>query len=229
MTLKKPQHAKEILDAFESLWHHEAEIKEITPFFDEPLDDLMLTVLSQNTNDVNRDKAFDKLRAKFPTWAETAAAPTAEIADCIRVAGLGDTKSARMKEILATIKEKFGCYSIKALADWKTEDAREFLVSMPGIGVKTAGVVLVFDLLKPAFPVDTHISRISRRLGWAAEKTPPDKIQAYLEQTLPPERFGGLHLNMIEHGRKICGARKPLCKDCPAAKWCKFAKGLDEI
>ena len=221
--MKKPHHYKQILDAFEATWKHERDIAAITPFFDEPLDDLMLTVLSQNTNDRNRDKAFGRLRAKFPTWSETAEAPVGEIADCIRVAGLGDTKSARMKEILAIIREKFGEYSIRAMRDWETEEARSFLVSLPGVGVKTAGVVLVFDLGKAAFPVDTHVSRISRRLGWAAEKTPPDKIQEYLEATLPPERFGGAHLNMIEHGRGICDARKPLCGKCLAKKWCKYA------
>lgn len=227
--MKKPHHYKEILDKLELMWKHERDIDAITPFFDEPLDDLMLTVLSQNTNDRNRDKAFDKLRAKYPTWNEAAEASVKDIADCIRVAGLGDTKAARMKEILATIREKFGEYSIKSMENWDTEEARSFLISLPGVGAKTAGVVLVFDLGKAAFPVDTHISRISRRLGWVEEKTPPDKIQEYLEATLQPERFGGAHLNMIEHGRRICDARKPLCVECPLNTWCKFAKSLDVI
>lgn len=227
MMVKKPYHAKDILDALESKWNHEKDIMAITPFFDEPLDDLILTVLSQNTNDRNRDRAFDALRAKFPTWESVAAAPAAQIADCIKVAGLGDTKSERIKEILRIIKDKFGEYSIKKLSEWKTEEIRSFLVSLPGVGVKTAGVVLVFDLGRAAFPVDTHISRISRRLGWAPEKMPPDKIQEYLEATLPADRFGGAHLNFLEHGRHVCDARNPKCGECGLRKWCMFAKSLD--
>ncbi len=224
--MKKPKHIKEILDALESVWGYETRP---TPELrhEEPLDGLMLTLLSQNTNDKNRDKAFASLKAKYPEWNEVAEAPTDDIADVIRVAGLGDTKAARMKQILEILKEKFGSYSIKELAKWDTGDAREFLISLPGIGVKTAACVLVFDLEKPAFPVDTHVARISRRLGWVPEKMPPDKIQEYLESVLPPSRFRGAHLNIIEHGRGICSSRKPNCVNCPAQKWCLFAKTLD--
>lgn len=227
--MKKPRHAKEILDAFESVWGFEKR-----PFVDErlkePLDDLMLTVLSQNTNDKNRDKAYDRLRAKYPAWEAVLQAPLEDIIEQIRIAGLGETKASNMKRILAIIKEKFGRCSIKELAKWEPKDVREFLVSLPGVGVKTAGVVMVFDLGMPAFPVDTHVARISRRLGWAPEKMPPDKIQLYLESTLPPSRFGGAHLNIITHGRNVCGARRPKCEECPAGKWCDFAnltKSLD--
>lgn len=224
--MKKPAHVKEILDAFERAWGNETppspELRH-----EEPLDGLMLTVLSQNTNDKNRDKAFDKLKAECPTWDKAAEASAEDIEELIRVAGLGETKAARMKQILEIIKNKFGSYSIKELAKWKTEDAREFLVSLPGVGLKTAACVLVFDLNMPAFPVDTHVARISRRLGWVPEKMPPNKIQTYLESTLPSSRFRGLHLNIIEHGRGICSARKPNCIKCNVREWCEFAKSLD--
>lgn len=222
--MKKPRDSDRILDAFEALWGCEKRFPELFPFFEEPLDDLILTVLSQNTNDRNRDKAFEKLRGGYPAWEDVAALPEEEIEDCIRPAGLSKTKAGRIKTILVTVKKDFGDYSIKAMRDWDAEKIRSYLTALPGVGAKTAGIVLVFDLGKPAFPVDTHIARISRRLGWADEKTPPDKIQAYLESALPPERFGGAHLNMITHGRNICGARKPKCAACPAAPCCRFGR-----
>lgn len=221
--MNTPAHAKEILDTFESLWGCEG--REFPQYeHDEPLDGLMLTVLSQNTNDRNRDRAFDRLKAEYPSWDSVAGAETEKITDLIRVAGLGDTKAARMKQILQIVYAKFGCYSIKGLSSWKPDEAREFLVSLPGVGVKTAAVVLMFDLAMPAFPVDTHVARISRRLGWVPEKMSADKIQLYLEATLPKDRFHGAHLNFLEHGRHICGARKPNCGECPARMWCEFGK-----
>ena len=221
--IKKPAHAQEILDAFEEHWGREA----VPPHklrYEEPIDDLMLTVLSQNTNDKNRDKAYKKLRTEYPTWKKVAEAPADKIIDAIRVAGLGDTKGPHMQAILKAVKEKFGSYSIKKLASWTTEEARDFLTSLPGVGPKTAAIVLVFDLGRPAFPVDTHISRISRRLGWVPENWPPAKIQEYLEQVLPQERFRGAHLNFLEHGRNVCDARKPKCTECYVKKWCAFGK-----
>lgn len=224
--MKRPHHAREILDAFERHWGNEGrpspELKH-----DDPLDGLMLTLLSQNTNDRNRDKAFEKLKAEYSRWEMAAEAPAERIVDLIRVAGLGHTKAARMKQILAILRDKFGSYSICELKNWDAAKAREFLVSLPGVGVKTAACVLVFDLGVPAFPVDTHVARISRRLGWAPEKMAPDKIQEYLESTLPRERFRGAHLNMIEHGRGICSARKPDCDKCYSKNWCQFSKSLD--
>ncbi len=224
--MRKPHHAGDILDAFEKHWGNEGrpspELRH-----DDPLDGLMLTLLSQNTNDRNRDRAFEKLKSEYPRWEMAAEAPIEKLVDLIRVAGLGDTKASRMKRILGILKDKFGSYSVDELRNWDPAKAREFLVSLPGVGVKTAACVLVFDLEVPAFPVDTHVARISRRLGWVPEKTAPDKIQEYLEATLPPGRFRGAHLNIIEHGRGICSARKPGCDRCNAKKWCRFAKSLD--
>ena len=224
--MKMPHNAKEILDAFEKHWGNEGNFSPELRHED-PLDGLILTLLSQNTNDKNRDKAFEKLKSEYPAWEKAAEAPIERIVDLIRIAGLGDTKAARMKQILAILKDKFGSYSINELKGWDPHMAREFLVSLPGVGVKTAACVLVFDLEMPAFPVDTHVARISRRLGWVPEKMAPDKIQEYLEGTLPPKRFRGAHLNIIQHGRGICPARKPDCIKCYAKKWCQFSKSLD--
>jgi len=224
--MKKVFCADEILDALEGAWGNEKRPPSDLRH-EEPLDGLILTILSQNTNDKNRDKAFNALKAKYPTWDDVAAASSEDVAETIRVAGLGCTKADRILNVLRIVKGKFGEHSIKGLAELNGAEAKEFLVSLPGVGLKTAACVLVFDLGMPAFPVDTHVARVSRRLGWVPEKMTPDKIQEYLEGVLPAPRFRGAHLNIIQHGRQICRARNPLCADCVIAKWCNFTKHLD--
>lgn len=225
MTAKKPPHCKEILDAFETLWGNEVNPPSGLKH-EEPLDGLILTVLSQHTNDKNRDRAFANLKKIYPDWSQAAGAPEADIADAVRSAGLGNTKAAKIKKILPAVKECFGDYSIKGLASWPVGEARKYLVGLPGVGVKTAACVLIFDLEMPAFPVDTHVARIARRLGWVPEKMSAEDIQEYLEEVLPPERFRGAHLNFIEHGRGVCDARKPRCGECPVNKVCRYGKKL---
>ncbi|MDR3254514.1 MAG: endonuclease III [Synergistaceae bacterium] len=186
----------------------------------EPLDGLMLTLLSQNTNDRNRDKAYETLRAGHPAWGEVAALSSSDITSLIRPAGLGGTKAARMKDILGRIFSDFGGYSLVAMLDWAPEDVRSYLSALPGIGPKTVACVMAFDLDMPAFPVDTHVARLSRRLGWAGEKASPERIQEFLEATVPYDLCRGGHLDMIEHGRKICRARKPECGECVISRVC---------
>lgn len=190
----------------------------------EPLDGLMLTLLSQNTNDRNRDRAYDSLRAARPSWEGVRKSPAAEIAELIRSAGLGDTKAARMKEILEIIHRDFGGCSLVAMQDWESGRVREYLSALPGIGPKTVACVMIFDLGMTAFPVDTHVARISRRLGWVPEKWPPEKIQDFLEEVVPANRCRGGHLNMIEHGRRVCHARKPECPLCVLQGLCEYRK-----
>jgi endonuclease-3 len=224
--MKKVFCADEILDALEDAWGNEKRPPSDLRH-EEPLDGLILTMLSQNTNDKNRDKAFNALKTKYPAWDDVAAASFEDVAETIHVAGLGCTKADRILKVLRIIKGKFGEHSIKSLAELNGAEAKEFLVSLPGVGLKTAACVLAFDLGMPAFPVDTHVARVSRRLGWVPEKMTPDKIQEYLEGVLPARRFRGAHLNIIQHGRQICRARNPLCADCVIAKWCNFTKHLD--
>lgn len=195
----------------------------------EPLDGLMLTLLSQNTNDRNRDKAYDALRAAMPEWKDVAAAPVEEVAAKIRPAGIFETKAARMKEILAIIRKDFGEYSLAELRGWEPERAREFLGSLPGIGPKTVACVMVFDLEIPAFPVDTHVARISRRLGWVPERMPAAQIQDFLEKTVPADQKRGGHLNMIEHGRNVCAAQKPKCGACVLLGLCDYGRSRVEL
>lgn len=220
-------HVREILDGLEALYGNEA--RPAGDFwYEEPLDDLILTILSQNTNDKLRDKAFAKMKAAYSSWEEVAHADLDELKEVLRIAGMSSTKPPRIQQILAAVKEKFGGYTLKELRGWKQPEVREYLTSLPGVGPKTSAIVECFDLGMPGFPVDTHITRLSKRFGWADEKSPPDKIQARLEAALPPERFRGGHLNFLDHGRCICSARKPDCARCALAKWCGYGKRAAE-
>mgnify|MGYP004444462737 CR=1 FL=1 len=224
--MSEVHHVKEILDELESLYGNEARPAEDF-YYDEPLDDLILTILSQHTNDKLRDKAFANMKAKYASWEEVAHADIEELKDVLRLAGMSSTKPPRIQQILAAVKEKFGDYTLRSLRGLSQPEVREYLTSLPGVGSKTSAIVECFDLGLPGFPVDTHITRLSKRFGWADEKEPPDKIQARLEASLPPERFRGGHLNFLEHGRGICNARKPRCSECTLRKWCKAPESAD--
>ena len=213
------EHILLALSMLEDSYGHEAAVDDYAT--GEPLDGLILTLLSQNTNDRNRDVAYEALRREYPSWEDVAGASAGDIASRIKPAGLGDIKSSRMKEILAVIKSDFGGCTLAAMRDWSAEEARKYLLGLHGVGPKTVACVLAFDLGLPAFPVDTHVARISRRLGWAEPKASPEKIQEFLEAVVPPERCAGGHLNMIEHGRKICRARGPACGRCVLRDICQ--------
>lgn len=188
----------------------------------EPLDGLMLTLLSQNTNDRNRDMAYDSLRSRLASWDRVAVASHAELAGLIKSAGLGDTKAARMKMILDRINLDFGGYTLASMKGWGADEVRAYLYGLPGIGPKTVACVMLFDLELPAFPVDTHVARVSRRLGFVPERDTPEKIQLFLESVVPAERCKGGHLNVIEHGRHTCHARSPECPSCSLPDICRY-------
>ncbi|GHS89537.1 endonuclease III [Synergistales bacterium] len=213
----------DFLDRLESCWHNETCPPALS--HEEPLDGLILTVLSQHTNDKNRDVAFSRLKERYPTWDEVAEAGVSNVEEAVRPAGLAPTKSKRILEILEGVKKDFGCYSIKSLATKGRDDARRYLLSLPGVGDKTAACVLLFDMRLPAFPVDTHVARVCRRVGFVSEKTGAEEICALLERAVPPERYLGGHVNIIEHGRHVCRARSPLCATCVAAEICGFLNG----
>lgn len=212
--------ATKILDALESQYHNEQYPPELG--HSEPLDGLILTVLSQNTNDNNRDRAYANLKAKFPEWKDVAEAGESKLEDAIRTAGLAPTKAVRIITILNRIHSDFGEYSIKALANHDREFMREYLRALPGVGAKTVACTLLFDFKIPAFPVDTHIARISRRTGIAPEKSSPEEISRLLEEVVPEKRFLGGHVNMIEHGRAVCHSQKPACRFCVLSEICKY-------
>jgi endonuclease-3 len=214
---------EEIFDLLEALWHREKKSLHAEPF-QEPLDGLILTVLSQNTNDANRDKAFQSLKRRYASWHSVAAAGVDDVADAIRSAGIANNKARSILAILAALGDDFGSYSLKALATWPPERARAYLEALPGVGPKTAACVLLFDLAMPAFPADTHVSRLCRRIGWVSEKMSPGEIQSVMESALPQERYMGAHLNLIEHGRHVCKARSPLCGACVIRHCCDFGR-----
>lgn len=219
---KRPENIDRVFDLLEEMWECEKNLPDFG--HEEPLDGLILTLLSQNTNDLNRDKAFAALKARFPSWDAVARAPVEEIAGVIRPAGLAPTKSTRMAEILAVLQKDFGEYSLRAMKTWSTGDIREYLLSLSGIGPKTAACVLLFDLGRPAFPVDTHIARFCKRMEWVEQSCPPDRMIPLMESWVPPARFLGGHVNIILHGRGICKARKPECGRCALPPLCPFQK-----
>jgi endonuclease-3 len=214
------QWLSDVLDLLESRWHNEENPRDLA--HPEPLDGLILTVLSQHTNDRNRDKAFSRLKDRCPTWETAAAAGYETLEEAVRPAGLAPTKAKRILEILEIVLRDFGRYSILPLAEKGRDEAREYLLSLPGVGEKTAACVLLFDMGLPAFPVDTHIARICRRVGFVPDNTPAEAICELLERQVDPSRYLGGHINIIEHGRAVCRARNPLCRECAAAGLCSF-------
>lgn len=193
-----------------------------------PLDELVSTILSQNTNDDNRDAAFDRLRARFPTWEQVRDAAPEEIVDAIRVAGLANQKGPRIQGALRKITEERGSLDLTFLRSWEPERVREWLLGFRGVGPKTAAIVMQFSLDMPAFPVDTHIHRVSGRIGLRPEGLDPAKTQAVLAGLLPPDSYYAAHLNIIRHGREVCKARRPRCEVCVISDLCQYYQDLED-
>ncbi|MFN4217795.1 MAG: endonuclease III domain-containing protein [Candidatus Bipolaricaulia bacterium] len=189
----------------------------------DPLDVLILTILSQNTNDQNRDRAYESLKRRFPTYESIVRAPTEKVAEAIKVGGLHQQKAQRIQELLKRIKKERGAYDLSYLKDLSTEEAVKELLKFEGVGKKTAGVVLTFSLNKPYFPVDTHIHRITQRLGLVKKNQDPHDV---MNRLVPDGLKYQLHLHLIWHGRQTCKARKPLCDQCVIADLCPYAKAL---
>lgn len=189
-----------------------------------PLDELVSTILSQNTNDNNRDRAFEALRAHFPTWEAVRDAPVDEVIAAIRPAGLANQKGPRIQTVLREITAQRGSLDLGFLAALPLEEAFDWLLSFKGVGPKTASIVLLFALGRPAFPVDTHVHRISGRLGLRPEKMDADSTHAHLAAMFPTETYYAAHLNLIRLGREICSARKPACPTCPLNQICDYAR-----
>ncbi len=187
-----------------------------------PLDELVSTILSQNTNDVNRDRAFEALTARFSTWESVRDAEEREVIEAIRTAGLANQKGARIQAVLRSITEQRGSLDLDFLKEFTTEDARQWLMQFKGVGPKTAAIVLQFSLDKPAFPVDTHIYRVTGRIGLRPEKMNAEKTHQHFENLLPPDSYYPAHLNIIRLGREICQARLPKCSQCPLQEVCDF-------
>jgi endonuclease-3 len=192
-----------------------------------PMDELVSTILSQNTNDTNRDRAFNALRAKFPTWESVRDAKTSEVVNAIRPAGLANQKGPRIQKVLKEITKERSDLDLWFLKDLPLEEARAWLMKFKGVGPKTAAIVLLFSLSRPAFPVDTHIYRVTGRIGLRPEKMTVEEAHFLLEKIFPPEAYYAAHLNIIRLGREICAARKPACPSCPLRGLCNYAKNLE--
>lgn len=189
-----------------------------------PLDELVSTILSQNTNDRNRDVAFDRLKAVFPTWEAVRDADVLEVIECIRPAGLANQKGPRIQAVLREITQERGNLDLAFLKTLPSGEALAWLMHFNGVGPKTAAIVLQFSLDMPAFPVDTHIYRVSGRLGLRPEKMSVEQAHGHLAGLFDPATYGPAHLNLIRLGREICQARKPKCPDCPLIDICAYAQ-----
>ncbi|GAB4434557.1 MAG: endonuclease III [Anaerolineales bacterium] len=186
------------------------------------IDELVSTILSQNTNDVNRDRAFDSLREKFSTWEEVRDADESEVIEAVRVAGLANQKGPRIQQVLREITHERGSLDLDFLSALPVDEARAWLTKFNGVGPKTAAIVLCFSLNMPAFPVDTHVYRVTGRIGLRPEKISVEKAHPYLEEIFPPETYYAAHLNIIRLGREVCNARKPKCPACPVRELCAY-------
>jgi endonuclease III len=192
----------------------------------QPLDELISTILSQNTNDHNRDLAFRALKARFPSWEAVRDGETTQVIDAIRIAGLANQKGPRMQQVLRQITEERGSLDLVFLRDLPPEEARSWLLRFKGVGPKTASIVMQFSLGMSAFPVDTHIFRVSGRLGLRPAKMTVEQAHQHLASLFSPDSYGPVHLNLIRLGREICHARRPNCPACPLKELCDYYQSV---
>jgi endonuclease-3 len=184
--------------------------------------ELVRTILSQNTSDVNSNRAFARLRESFPNWEDVLQADPEEIAEAIRPGGLADIKAPRIKNALRKIVEERHKLDLSFLQNMDTEDASAWLQSLEGVGPKTAAIILLFSLGRPVLPVDTHVLRVSRRVGLIDPKTSAEKAHELLRAMLPDDAVYDFHINMVTHGREVCHARRPEHDICVLAPVCDY-------
>jgi endonuclease-3 len=190
-----------------------------------PVDELVYTVLSQNTADVNTDRSFASLRCRFPTWDEVRDADPGDIAEAIARGGLSQVKAPRIKAILVALSERTGRPDLTELNDMTDQEALDYLQSLPGVGPKTAACVVLFSLGRPAMPVDTHVQRVARRLGLIDRRVTAEQAHSLLGSLAGPDPLDvyALHVDLVRHGRRVCHARRPDCDRCLLAGFCPSA------
>ena len=191
----------------------------------DPAEELILTILSQNTNDTNRDRAFNSLKKKFPGWSDVSEASPSAVARTIKIGGLANIKSKRIIKILRQIGEKSPDFSLSFLKDMSDQGARDYLMEFEGVGPKTASCVLMFSLGRKTMPVDTHVHRVSVRLGLIPDGCTAEEAHDWYQRLDLPVDIYQFHLNMIQHGRKICRPQKPKCEECPLRRQCLYFRG----
>ncbi len=188
----------------------------------EPLEELIHCILSQHTSDANSFRAYRLLRERFPTWEAVVSAPTEQVADAIRSGGLANQKAPRIQAVLKAIYEARRAYDLNWLGETPTEEARRFLLSLPGIGPKCTAIVLCFSLGRPVIPVDTHVFRVSWRLGLIPRSLGEAKAHDALEALVPEPLVYRFHVALIQHGRAVCKAPNPRCAQCPLTDLCNY-------
>jgi endonuclease-3 len=195
----------------------------VPPRRTDPLEELILTVLSQHTSDLNADRSFASLRARFPSWERVVRARTESVADAIRSGGLADSKAPRIQAILREIRDREGAFDLARLRELTDPEAVAYLTSLPGVGPKTAAVVLSFSLGRDAIPVDTHVHRVSKRLGLVPAAASAERAGRLLHDLVPDGLRTSLHVGLIRLGREICKAGIPRCRRCPLKDLCPTA------
>jgi endonuclease-3 len=193
---------------------------------DDPLSELVLTILSQATTDTNSRRAFDDLRRRFPDWESARRARPSAIAAAIKSGGLANAKSVVIKNALNEIKKRRGELNLSFLQTATIEDGREFLTSLAGVGPKTAACVLLFSCNKEVFPMDTHILRITKRLGLVPQKFNDEQSHRLMAKLIPPKMHYSLHVNLIKHGRRICRPQNPKCDNCSLIDHCDYGRSI---
>jgi endonuclease III len=190
----------------------------------DPLDELVLTVLSQHTSDLNADRAFAALRLAFPDgWRHVCGASNDEVADAIRGGGLANSKAPRIRAILREVRQREGTFDLSRLRTMSDDDVRTYLMSLPGVGPKTAAVVMSFSLRRDTLPVDTHVHRVTKRLGLVPERASAERADRLLHDLVPAGLRTPLHVGFIRLGREICKAPVPRCRECPLRTGCPSA------
>ena len=187
-----------------------------------PTDELVLTILSQHTSDLNAERAFDELARRYPDWEAVVRAPVQSVASAVVSGGLAQQKAPRIQGVLRRIREERGDYALDFLGAMEPRAARDWLVRLDGVGPKTASVVLLFCFGLPLMPVDTHVHRVTTRIGLIPAGAPADRAHDLALDVFPRDRMYEAHVNLITHGRRTCSARKPACTRCPVAPRCRY-------
>lgn len=193
------------------------------------IDELVATVLSQHTSDINSERAFAQLKARFPSWEQVADAPVDEVADAIRSGGIANQKALRIQQILVAIEEREGGLDLSRLDACDDAEVEAYLRALPGVGPKTAACVLVFSMGRPAFPVDTHVHRIVLRLGWVPATATADRAYQLLAPRVPEDIRYDLHVALITHGRTVCRAQRPSCGGCVLRDLCPYPAAVGAL
>jgi len=221
ITVKTRLKAKKVCDVLIRYYGKAVSVRKLPP-----LDELVMTILSQHTNDANMVRAYESLKERFPTWEDVLDAPQEEIALFIRSSGMYNLKAKRIQAALREINERVGRLDLSHLKTMELEEAKKWLTSLHGVGPKTAAIVLLFSFERPVLPVDTHVWRVSKRLGLIRENVSREKAHVLLEEIMPQSCIPSLNKNLVRHGREVCRAQNPKCDECFLSHLCTFYSTL---